>query len=87
MDVRGNLQAVDLNDAARTLAAADLFFEGNPFVGSVIAGSVCIKGHYSQYFSRAALTRGNPVRAIAGAQSVVSRFSDRRDGAQILITK
>jgi guanylate kinase len=33
MDVRGDLQAVDLNDAERTLVAGDLFFEGNPFVG------------------------------------------------------
>jgi guanylate kinase len=33
LDVRGDLQAVDLNDAERTLAAGDLFFEGNPFVG------------------------------------------------------
>jgi guanylate kinase len=33
LDVRGDLQAVNLNDAERTLAAGDLFFEGNPFVG------------------------------------------------------
>ena len=33
LDVRGDLQAVDLNDAERALAAGDLFFEGNPFVG------------------------------------------------------
>jgi guanylate kinase len=33
LDVRGDLQAVDLNDAVRTLAGTDLFFEGNPFVG------------------------------------------------------
>lgn len=33
LDVRGDLQAVDLNDVDRNLAAADLFFEGNPFVG------------------------------------------------------
>jgi guanylate kinase len=33
LDVRGDLQAVDLKDAKQTLAAADLFFEGNPFVG------------------------------------------------------
>jgi guanylate kinase len=33
LDVRGDLQAVDLNDVDRTLAAGDLFFEGNPFVG------------------------------------------------------
>jgi guanylate kinase len=33
LDVRGDLQAVDLNDVNRSLAAGDLFFEGNPFVG------------------------------------------------------
>lgn len=33
LDVRGDLQAVDLNDADRSLAVGDLFFEGNPFVG------------------------------------------------------
>ena len=33
LDVRGDLQAVDLNDAEQTLAGGDLFFEGNPFVG------------------------------------------------------
>ncbi len=33
LDVRGDLQAVDLQDAERMLAAGDLFFEGNPFVG------------------------------------------------------
>jgi guanylate kinase len=33
LDVRGDLQAVDLQEAERTLKAGDLFFEGNPFVG------------------------------------------------------
>ena len=33
LDVRGDLQAVDLQEAEQTLQAADLFFEGNPFVG------------------------------------------------------
>jgi guanylate kinase len=33
LDVRGDLQAVDLNDVDRSLATGDLFFEGNPFVG------------------------------------------------------
>ena len=33
LDVRGDLQAVDLNDVDRSLAAGDLFFEGNSFVG------------------------------------------------------
>ena len=33
LDVRGDLQAVDLADAERKLNSGDLFFEGNPFVG------------------------------------------------------
>jgi guanylate kinase len=33
LDVRGDLQAVDLKDIERRLATGDLFFEGNPFVG------------------------------------------------------
>jgi guanylate kinase len=33
LDVRGDLQAVDLNDVDRGLAAGDLFYEGNPFIG------------------------------------------------------
>ena len=33
LDVRGDLQAVDLDDVERALPAGDLFFEGNPFVG------------------------------------------------------
>lgn len=33
LDVRGDLQAVDLEQANQTLAQGDLFYEGNPFVG------------------------------------------------------
>jgi guanylate kinase len=33
LDVRGDLQAVDLNDLDRGLASGDLLFEGNPFIG------------------------------------------------------
>jgi guanylate kinase len=33
LDVRGDLQAVDLNGVEQALAGGDLFFEGNPFVG------------------------------------------------------
>jgi len=33
LDVRGDLQAVDLQELGRLLAHADAFFEGNPFVG------------------------------------------------------
>jgi guanylate kinase len=33
LDVRGDLQAVDLSDLDRASATGELFFEGNPFVG------------------------------------------------------
>jgi guanylate kinase len=33
LDVRGDLQAVDMSDLDRGLAEGDLFFEGNPFIG------------------------------------------------------
>ena len=33
LDVRGDLQAVDLEQANQKLAQGDLFYEGNPFVG------------------------------------------------------
>jgi guanylate kinase len=33
INVRGDIQAVDLKEAEEAMAAGDLFFEGNPFVG------------------------------------------------------
>lgn len=33
MDVRGDLQALDLRELRESLAKGDVFFEGNPFVG------------------------------------------------------
>jgi guanylate kinase len=43
LDVRGDLQAVDLNDLDRGLAPGDLFFEGNPFVGRKLQDAVAAK--------------------------------------------
>jgi guanylate kinase len=43
LDVRGDVQAVDLKDAEQTLAAADLLFEGNPFVGRKLLESLSPK--------------------------------------------
>jgi guanylate kinase len=43
LDVRGDVQAVDLKEAEQTLAAADLFFEGNPFVGRKLLESFASK--------------------------------------------
>jgi len=36
MDVRGDLQALDLNELQQSLAKGDVLFEGNPFVGLVL---------------------------------------------------
>ncbi len=39
MEVRGDLQAFDLNEIRETLAEADAFYEGNPFVGTALLDS------------------------------------------------
>jgi guanylate kinase len=44
LDVRGDLQAVDLNDVERALSAGDSFFEGNPFVGRELLKAFASKG-------------------------------------------
>jgi guanylate kinase len=36
MDVRGDLQALDLKDVQKAIATGDAFFEGNPFVGRAL---------------------------------------------------
>jgi guanylate kinase len=36
MDVRGDLQAMDLTELNELLSAGDLLFEGNPFVGRIL---------------------------------------------------
>jgi guanylate kinase len=43
LDVRGDLQAVDLNDVDRGLAAGDLFYEGNPFIGRKLQEALALK--------------------------------------------
>jgi len=43
LDVRGDLQAVDLQQVEQTLAAGDLLFEGNPFVGRQLLESFAAK--------------------------------------------
>jgi guanylate kinase len=39
MDVRGDLQALDLQELSASLAKEDVFFEGNPFVGRALQTS------------------------------------------------
>lgn len=36
MDVRGDLQALDLSELQKNLRNGDVFFEGNPFVGHIL---------------------------------------------------
>ena len=51
LDVRGDLQAVDLNDVERTLAGKGFVLRGQSVCWSGIAESVRIKSHCSQHFS------------------------------------
>jgi guanylate kinase len=36
MDVRGDLQALDLTELSSSLKTNDIFFEGNPFIGKIL---------------------------------------------------
>jgi guanylate kinase len=36
LEVRGDLQALDIEELRESLTQADVFFEGNPFVGSIL---------------------------------------------------
>jgi guanylate kinase len=42
MDVRGDLQALDLQELSESLAKGDVFFEGNPFVGRALQTSYAL---------------------------------------------
>jgi guanylate kinase len=44
MDVRGDLQALDLKTLGSDLRSGDVFFEGNPFVGALLLTSDRITG-------------------------------------------
>jgi guanylate kinase len=39
IDVRGDLQALDVHELSESLAKGDVFFEGNPFVGRALLTS------------------------------------------------
>ena len=44
MDVRGDLQALDLQELSASLAKGEVFFEGNPFVGRLLQTSPALAG-------------------------------------------
>lgn len=44
MDVRGDIQALDLKELSRQLETGDVFFEGNPFVGEVLLSHPSLAG-------------------------------------------
>ena len=50
LDVRGDLQAVDLNEVDRRLAAGDLFYEGNPFIGRKLQEAFASRGSLLSIF-------------------------------------
>lgn len=43
MDVRGDLQAIDINELSESLQHGDVFFEGNPFVGRELQTNSTLK--------------------------------------------
>src|SRR6056297_2413130 len=43
MEVRGDLQALDLGELSETLTESDVLFEGNPFVGRVLQTHEALK--------------------------------------------
>jgi guanylate kinase len=44
LDVRGDLQALDIQELSASLGKGDVFFEGNPFVGRVLQTSSALSG-------------------------------------------
>ncbi len=44
LDVRGDLQALDMEELKELLQQGDVFFEGNPFVGSILLEQAQIHG-------------------------------------------
>src|SRR5204863_5927854 len=44
MDVRGDLQALDLEDLSALLNKGDAFFEGNPFIGRTLQTHPDLRG-------------------------------------------
>lgn len=44
LDVRGDLQALDLEELRRSLTRGDVFFEGNPFVGVLLLEHPALAG-------------------------------------------
>lgn len=70
LDVRGDLQAVDLSEVDRGLAQGELFFEGNPFIGrkllEVLASKVNLLSVFLAPLSREEiLFLGSPDRNVS----------------------
>lgn len=50
LEVRGDLQALDLSDVKKVLAAGDAFYEGNPFVARKLQDSAASRFNVSSVF-------------------------------------
>jgi guanylate kinase len=44
LDVRGDLQALDIQELSASLGKGDVFFEGNPFIGRALQTSSALSG-------------------------------------------
>ena len=50
LDVRGDLQAVDLDEVDRVLRSGDLFYEGNPFIARKLQSAFSSRSHLLSIF-------------------------------------
>ena len=71
LDVRGDLQALDLDELARTLAAGNAFFEGNPFVVAELLDSPLPPGAQCVSVFLSPLSRDEIIYLRAPARNVV----------------
>lgn len=83
MEVRGDLQAVDLNDLAGNLENGDVFYEGNPFVGRVLQTHRQLKGLnrlsiFMVPLSRAEITFLKSVKPSVSLPDIVTDIMRRR---------
>jgi guanylate kinase len=71
MDVRGDLQALDVPELTEALSGGDVFFEGNPFVGATLLTHSALAGVRRLSVFMAPLS-GDEVRFLGGTESGVS---------------
>ena len=83
LDVRGDLQAMDMDEVLRLLNQGDVFFEGNPFVGCLLLTHRRLRrlprlGVFLSPFSRAELTEFKALMPPAALRDLVTDVMRRK---------